>query len=340
MAGSVRRVACLLLATAFVIGSAASASAAPSSWTLETSPNRGNGPNELREIACATPSSCMALGTFLVDNVYETIGMRWNGRHWQMAPTRNRKDASTNLLSVACSGPDSCLAVGWSQSNFRPDTTALVEHWDGAHWSIVPNPPGTKPYLLFGVACPTTTTCFVVGNRYQSQHDIETPLFERWDDGSLTTVAGSGLQPWVTDLSCPSATTCVAIGATTINNDELRVQTFDGAHWTDAGAPTPSTLAGLQSVSCASPTYCMTSGWYYNWDRGKWLPLEKDGTTKFSLGLVLTWDGTTWAHQNVPRSGHFSNSLAAVSCPSTTQCHAVGSWTHDHVPQTSTLGSS
>jgi hypothetical protein len=353
---------------------AGAAGATPSTWTIEASPNRGAGFNYMHDVSCPSATFCMAVGQITPDAYFLNMGMRWNGRTWKLANPRSPKRSENSLSSVACTGPSFCLAVGvsWLLGG-PPRTSALVERWDGTGWSIVANPSGTRNTQLSGVACPGPTTCFLVGNRATAKGG---GVFERWDNGTLSALPEAGLQSAMTDLDCPSVTMCVAVGATDENFAELRIQTYDGAHWTDAGAAVPSDTSDLSSVSCASTTSCMATGGYYDEDARQWSPLAETwngttwtkqpnpptdyygahdvacpavndcvivgtagaGTAKFTTAIALTWDGSQWADEAVPRAGHYSNSLDAVSCWGPTQCRAVGYWTHDHVRQTLALG--
>jgi hypothetical protein len=68
----------------------------------------------------------------------------------------------------------------------------------------------------------------------------------------------------------------------------------------------------LSSVSCPTPSWCMAVGLSHD---AKGIPGP----------FAEAWNGTAWQHQPVPDPpGSTESALEAVSCPSPTQCRAVG----------------
>ncbi|MGA2210905.1 MAG: hypothetical protein ABSH30_14855 [Acidimicrobiales bacterium] len=117
-------------------------------------------------------------------------------------------------------------------------------------------------------------------------------------------------------VSCPSTSSCTAVGNT--NRGTVLAEHWNGTSWSIQSTPDPagSTDIALQSVSCPSTTICMAVGSY-------WTSAAVPAT------LAELWDGTTWKIQPTPNpSGrHWPNpELSGVSCPSTTECVAVGSY--------------
>ena len=62
----------------------------------------------------------------------------------------------------------------------------LVERWNGTSWSIVtsPNPSGATFAVLSGVSCPSTTSCYAVG-----ESALDKTLVEHWNGTSWSIVA-------------------------------------------------------------------------------------------------------------------------------------------------------
>ena len=82
---------------------------------------------------------------------------------------------------------------------------------------------------------------------------------------------------------------------------------FDGQTWTQPGDI--DSQGQLNSVSCASTTFCVISD---------------------SNGAVLTWNGATFSAPvsiatEPPLTGTNASGLTAVSCPAATFCRAVDS---------------
>jgi hypothetical protein len=70
-----------------------------------------------------------------------TLIEHWDGRSWSLVPSPNVGDGSDLQSVSAVSGTD-IWAVGASYRGFgeRARSRALVEHWDGTAWTIVPGP--------------------------------------------------------------------------------------------------------------------------------------------------------------------------------------------------------
>ncbi len=130
----------------------------------------------------------------------------------------------------------------------------------------------------------------------------------------------------ITDVSCTSATFCMAVG----NGPAYR---YDGTSWS-----TPDSRNGGTAVSCVSPIFCIGvgSGAATKYDGSQWSPADlvtREGqltaiscaSTSFCVamtetgGWVYTFDGTGWD------AGTRLNPYAqksAVSCPTSTFCLA------------------
>jgi len=133
-------------------------------------------------------------------------------------------------------------------------------------------------------------------------------------------------------MSCPSVSFCIAVGkydaATNMYGLLLR---RSGGKWRAAAAPVPAgsmAVASLNAVSCPSVTLCFAGGWHY------------DAASQPQL-LMVSWSRGKWAAVRVPLpSGAAANPQAAItgiSCPSVTQCVAVGRYTDTHGNQQALL---
>jgi hypothetical protein len=86
-------------------------------------------------------------------------------------------------------------------------------------------------------------------------------LAERWSGGTWTAItppapAGPGSASWLDDVSCASATHCVAIGGTLFANGSAAafVDTLSGTTWTKTAQSGSAgfTIGQLNDVSCFS----------------------------------------------------------------------------------------
>jgi len=158
----------------------------------------------------------------------------------------------------------------------------------GGTWSWQnPKPDGD---LVFGISCPSTTTCYAVDATGHAR--ITT------DSGATWSVRDTGAGDLLLSISCASTTTCVAVG-----HGGVDVRTTDGGATWAAGTMSSYPLQGgfLYSVSCYSTSGCYTVG---------------QGGAAFS-----TLDGgVTWS--SLQQSA--SPNLYSISCLPFGYCYADG----------------
>ena len=231
---------------------------------------------------------------------------------WSITPSPDQLSsqgfAAYNVLnSVSCSKETYCEAVGAG-----PNGT-LVETWNGTSWSIVSSPDGG---YLNGVSCTSSAFCVAVGETPNGSGS-GVPLI--LNDGQVMPVpdpgsGGDGLN----GVSCTSSSNCVAVGAYFDNSlDEYLplIESWNGSSW----SVVPNPNAGdddstyLESVSCTSSTSCMAVGDYAN---------------TVTLNFAEEWNGEAWSITPTPnKTGKKPNDeLSGVSCTSSTNCMAVGSY--------------
>ena len=130
---------------------------------------------------------------------------------------------------------------------------------------------------------------------------------------------------YLNELSCVSATSCVAVGAykNTGNVYRTLIESWNGASWTRTSSPNGGTdYNALWSVSCTSATSCIAVGFY-------------DNTSNVYRTLIESWNGTDWTRLSSPNVGAIHNFLWAVSCVPAAPCTAVGSfWNTSGVDRT------
>ena len=197
----------------------------------------------LSAVSCVTPraSTCFAVGhfsRFLAPDAVpvKTLIERWDGKKWSIVPSPNPDGAkNTELSSVSCTSATNCTAVGYSAA-VSNHIDALVEHWDGKAWSIVPSPTESPASGLLGVSCTSATFCVAVGNE-----------FLRWD-GRVWSAVPSPSSPGFA-VSCTSESNCVAVG------DAPPVR-WDGKAWSivTRAKPGDGAMRGMAGVSCTSAT--------------------------------------------------------------------------------------
>jgi RHS repeat-associated protein len=199
------------------------------------------------------------------------------------------------------------------------------------------NPPssgnaGSASAQFSGIDCVTSSFCFAVGNytllNYPSQG-----LYEEWTvvdfwNGVIWTVVSSpndwdnSNADWFKEVSCSSASFCVAIGAHVycyVSNGFCVyyylpfVATWNGSSWALMNIPSVTTNSNsfLSGVSCDSPSHCVAVGNF------------EDATTS-SWYDVLEWNGASWVEEDPVGVGTWL--LWGAECQNVTSCIAVGSY--------------
>ena len=205
---------------------------------------------------------------------------------------------------------------------------------------------GTDPHVYIASSvCPSPTGCYSVG-WYDDTTGAPWGLIESQNGGTWTVTeapepqnAGSGPNQalWIGSescgyiqpcraISCPTATSCVAVGEykDTAGYSLPVVETLSNGTWTategalpsDAAVDTGSTSdrSYLYSVACTSVTSCVAVGGYWT-------------MTGDFKGFIATLSGSSWSAVASPlppgalASGSF---LYGVSCASASSCVAVG----------------
>jgi hypothetical protein len=274
---------------------------------------------------------------------------------------------SNYLRSVSCVGSNWCMAVGYYVDPSFAQST-LTESWDGNSWTIVPSPsPGRGLNSLEGVSCTSSSSCTAVGYYDDGPGTTTQTLIQVWN-GTNWSVAASlnqGYAPVLFGTSCVSATSCVAVGAssTAAGTQSTLIESWDGSSWNIVPSPSPgSGLNWLFGVSCVSPSSCTAVGSYddgpgapeqtliESWDGTAWRVVAGAalgtgflngvsctsssncvavGSTSFRATLIESWNGTVWKVAAGPNPGSWENSLTSVSCSRPTSCAALGDYASD-----------
>ena len=246
------------------------------------------------------------------------------------------------------------LLVGGQPGGSAPASESATPQ----QWSV---PSGAPPGVLSNVSCPTATRCFAVGRGNDGSPIASILIGHRWWPTRLGPRPGPpavGRGYSLVDVSCGSASSCVAVG-----------RYYDGSRWrplVNAWAGVgwslyrgPARVTDFSGVSCVSST-CFAIGSSsgrarveMNAGAGWWhptpLPRLALGATRVLHGidcvsatfcvavgsatpsgrlpqtLAMMWNGSAWSSAPRPRLPYSSRgALDAVSCVSPFSCFAVG----------------
>jgi len=191
----------------------------------------------------------------------------------------------------------------------------LIEHWNGARWSVVPSPsPGKgagKTSELSGVAAVSPSDAWAVGSYSSGPHEGDTTtlgLIEHWNGRRWSKVAcpcGSNRSggPVLAGISAVSGSDIWAVGS---GGSGPLIVHWNGRTW--AAAPLAGNKgAQLTAVSATSER----SGWAVGVARGA------------GPALTAHWNGRKWSWVSAPGSATF-NDLRAVAARSPSSAWAGG----------------
>jgi hypothetical protein len=276
------------------------------SWRLQRAP--GATGSDLLDVSCTSKSNCIAVGG-AAPAVDTTLAEAWNGSTWRITPTPKQPPGSQEygvsckgsqcvaigrsmlaelwrsgkwqrikvplpahffsgeLSDVSCASASFCVAVGFYFTSVRGNSISLAELWNGTRWRLL-SPPGGG---FGGVSCPSTTFCMAVSSKTAATWNGH-----RWRQSTIPGAFGNG--PGVANVSCVSASACMAIGFYRASGGHNIAKFWNGSKWRTLFAPRPF---GLTDVSCTRVSRCMAVG----------------STQTFKTGartIAERWNGKTW----------------------------------------------
>src|SRR5258708_15716217 len=216
------------------------ASSAPCPAGKGAGHGRSGGAGGFGAIAALSESDAWAVGAHepLPRGIYP-LAWHWDGQRWTAvpcpSPCSTGKPVRSSLASVALDAPDDAWAVGdWSPIEHTPPVYPLIEHWNGAKWSIVPAPrsPGHSTGGVSAVAAISPTAAWALGDGG----------FIRWDGTRwryLPSPPRTGLGTDLTGLAVISARDIWVVGPKGATKTRALTEHWNGSHVTIPPTPNP-----------------------------------------------------------------------------------------------------
>jgi hypothetical protein len=146
----------------------------------------------MRAVTALASNDIWAVGSaYATSTGAQMLVEHWNGSQWSVMPDLVAGAAGLNSLVVLSDTNVWAVGVGPS-SNSAVNATTLIEHYDGASWSVVTSPsPGTWWNTLTGVAATSPTNIWAVGSYsdFNEEPYSNLTLVEHYYGTSWSTVA-------------------------------------------------------------------------------------------------------------------------------------------------------
>jgi hypothetical protein len=379
MKGSIRLIALGFCAAAIFLSSLGTAAAAEPAWSVQESPNGfGSTGDVLRDAACPGyyPGTNEGYLCFGVGNSTTASGSRpllllgnktfWSDFSFELPSSAEYPGAV--LESISCFGETFCLAVGYYTPKASQRKPLAVRMNSEFKWTWQkPAIPGTDEFTeLTGVSCTSATSCEAVGTTKATSGATSSKTLAEHSNGSTwsikTSYSSASGENALTDVSCTSSTSCLAVGRT---GTSTLGEVYSGTEWKQAGT---GIVGSLEGVSCTAASACTAVGQIgtkiaaRRWNGTTWatqttvgppgatLSIGSDVSCISATGCVAVghydsegashplaerWNGTTWSQDSVPAAkGSSAGTLLGVSCMTSTLCVAVGDSTISGVLKT------
>jgi len=218
--------------------------------------------------------------------------------------------ASERLDGVAAVSSGDVWAVGSTRA--RGYDRALIEHWNGRAWQVVPAPDaGAGHTPLFGVAASAANDVWAVGHA-----NATGTLIEHWDGISWKRVPSpsESRADALFAVAAVSPSDAWAVGTNAFQEGGRLyslIEHWDGKGWTIEQSPAGE--FSLTGIAATSPTDAWAVG----------------GDAQTHRALIERWDGTKWRIVPSANLGQGSSFLAAIDAVSPSDVWAVGHATRD-----------
>lgn len=323
--------ACEAVASAQDDGVAVSLSGRSATFTTVPSPSDDSF-EQLNAIACTAAATCVATGRGGSLSGQTAVAATLDGSTWSVATIAGpSNDNEVDLDGVACSATGHCSAVGSVGMSSDQSENAFFATLAGSAWStrveVANGPPNAN---LYGVSCPSASVCYGVG-MYESLSGADKPFVETYTGGAwalqLIAMPQEAVAAGLFGIACTSATKCEAVGSflesggagATSDVLEPYAEQLARGKWTAVRVASPKTAtgAGLDGVSCPSPTTCYAVGDWSN-------------ASSPQQPFVAKFVGTRWSTTAIkPPAAEIRPVLVSISCWAVGRCVAVGTYFKD-----------
>ena len=304
--------------------------AADGSWTATFVPLPADAATDatprLDHVSCTSAAACVAIGDYVTTaGVTAGLVVTRSGAdlHAHAVPASGAPDTGTSVTlgAVACPASGSCQVVG---DVHRPaaDATIVTATVDPSADTVVTSEAAPDPALPQAtpraVDCPTAAVCGAAGTLGGGTGAlVGTWNGTTWTWSAPALPAGAVAAPGtaLSDVSCPDATSCRAVGTyalDTNSNVAPLSETWNGSTWTPARIPGSTADSGTEpTTACAAAGDCVDT--FYDYPNNR---------------IAVTVAGATASRAAVVPAGRAATDLNLYdsACPAVGRCVAAGNW--------------
>ena len=297
-------------------------------WYSVTTPNQGNGSNDIQGLKVIADNDIWAVGSYQnASNIWQATSLHWDGTQWAVVTPPQLGTSDNMFYDISAVASDDVWAVGQyfdvSSSHFR----GLIQHWDGTVWSIVTSPNiAGGDNVLKGVDVVSSDDIWAVGfgcvaNCPLNPSNAAQTLIVHWDGSGWSVVANPnypGENNYLYSVSAVAADDIWAVGFFNACGGcvaNTLVEHWDGTGWSLIASPNAGTSTNyLYRLSASSSSDVWAVGYYYVPGQQVWNV------------LVLHWNGTGWSIVSVPHVGAGDNYGRGVKAFGPDDVWVVGTW--------------
>jgi hypothetical protein len=214
-------------------------------WRTRTMPLPAGDQGSIKNVACVSATFCVAAGSFWQVDTFSDARARpgagalietWNGKSWRItwAPAFSANHFRYLTGGLSCSSRRSCVAIGYYSNGVTRGL--FTSTWNGTSWR---SSKIRGPRLdVFALSCASRARCLAVGQGEASLYAAA----ETWNSKKWHAVPvphprqRCGTDPFCAeflDVSCPSASQCVAVGLRNINDVDsaMIAEQWNGRTW-------------------------------------------------------------------------------------------------------------
>jgi hypothetical protein len=237
---------------------------------------------------------------------------------WQVVASPNGPRPVNELHGVFALSENDAWAVGVSYNTERTIGSTLIEHWNGAQWSVVPSPnPSSTINLLEAVAAVAANDVWAVGFAARTPNSI---LIMHWNGVAWSVTPNPVTSMSLTNLAAlavVSTNDIWAVGTGRVGDEDATVTIhWNGTAW--SLIPSPNVAPEVDNTLTGATAVASNDVWAVGTQHPTSLT---DPHT-----LILHWNGSGWRIVPSPNDGGSTvgNHLLAAAAVSAKDVWAVG----------------